>query len=87
MAHKKGQSSTTNGRDSKPKYRGVKRQHGETVAAGTILVRQVGNRFYPGSNVGEGKDYTLFALKGGSVLFSKGVKDRRFVSIVAAAEA
>ena len=81
MAHKKGQSSTRNGRDSKPKYRGVKRQDGEAVKSGSILVRQVGNRFYPGENVGEGKDFTLFALKEGKVVFKRGVEDRRIVAV------
>ena len=59
MAHKKGQGSSRNGRDSNPKMRGVKRYDGEVVAAGNILVRQVGQTFHPGKNVGVGKDYTL----------------------------
>lgn len=71
MAHKKGQGASTNGRDSQPKRRGVKRYAGETVTAGSIIVRQVGNKFVPGSNVGQGRDFTLFALKHGVVEFDK----------------
>ncbi len=69
MAHKKGQGSSSNGRDSNAKRRGVKRFGGERVVAGSILVRQVGTRFHPGVNVGCGNDYTLFALKHGVVEF------------------
>lgn len=71
MAHKKGQGSSSNGRDSNAQRRGVKRFGGQCVTAGSILVRQVGNKFYPGSNVGQGRDYTLFALKEGTVEFDK----------------
>jgi large subunit ribosomal protein L27 len=71
MAHKKGQGSTQNGRDSNPQFRGVKRYGGQTVTAGTILVRQCGTKFRAGSNVGQGKDYTLFALADGVVRFQK----------------
>jgi large subunit ribosomal protein L27 len=71
MAHKKGQGSTTNGRDSNAQRRGVKRFGGQKVTAGTILVRQVGTKLHPGDNVGCGKDYTLFALKDGIVEFNK----------------
>lgn len=71
MAHKKGQGSSTNGRDSNSKRRGVKRFGGQLVKAGSILVRQVGTRFHPGVNVGCGRDYTLFALKDGVVEFDK----------------
>jgi large subunit ribosomal protein L27 len=71
MAHKKGQGSTTNGRDSNAQRRGVKRFGGQKVTAGTILVRQVGTKLHPGDNVGCGKDYTLFALKNGIVEFNK----------------
>jgi large subunit ribosomal protein L27 len=71
MAHKKGQGASSNGRDSQPKRRGVKRYGGETVTAGSIIVRQVGNKFVAGSNVGQGRDYTLFALKHGIVEFDK----------------
>lgn len=69
MAHKKGQGSTQNGRDSNPKYRGVKRFGGEFAPAGAILIRQCGTKFHPGLNVGCGKDYTLFALTDGTVAF------------------
>jgi large subunit ribosomal protein L27 len=69
MAHKKGQGSTRNGRDSNPQYRGVKRYGGQAVTAGTILVRQCGTRFHPGHNVGVGGDYTLFAKVDGTVRF------------------
>ncbi len=72
MAHKKGQGSTRNGRDSNPQFRGVKRFGGQAVTAGTILVRQCGTRYKPGQNVGCGKDYTLFALKAGVVRFQEG---------------
>jgi large subunit ribosomal protein L27 len=71
MAHKKGQGSSSNGRDSNAQRRGVKRFGGERVRAGNILVRQVGTKFHPGVNVGLGKDYTLFALKDGVVEFDK----------------
>jgi len=70
MAHKKGQGSTRNGRDSNPQYRGVKRYGGERVTAGTIIVRQCGTKFRPGHNVGVGRDYTLFALADGVVKFA-----------------
>ena len=82
MAHKKGQGSSRNGRDSNAKRRGVKRFGGEKVEAGNILVRQVGNRFHPGANVGQGKDYTLFALTTGVVKFDR--KGRR-INVVAEA--
>ena len=71
MAHKKGQGSSSNGRDSNAQRRGVKRFGGERVRAGNILVRQVGTKFHPGVNVGCGNDYTLFALKDGVVEFDK----------------
>ena len=71
MAHKKGQGSSRNGRDSNAQRRGVKNYGGERVCAGNILVRQVGNRFHAGSNVGQGKDYTLFALTDGVVMFDR----------------
>lgn len=71
MAHKKGQGSSRNGRDSNAQRRGVKRFGGQTVTAGSILVRQVGNKFVAGANVGQGKDFTLFALKDGTVEFDK----------------
>lgn len=71
MAHKKGQGSTRNGRDSNAQRRGVKRFGGEKVTAGSILVRQVGTKFHPGRNVGMGKDYTIFALIEGTVYFDQ----------------
>jgi len=69
MAHKKGQGSTRNGRDSNPQFRGLKRFGGEHVSAGTILVRQCGTVFHPGRNVGLGKDYTLYARTDGTVRY------------------
>jgi large subunit ribosomal protein L27 len=69
MAHKKGQGSTKNGRDSQPKFRGVKRYGGEAVTAGCIIVRQCGTPIQPGFNVGLGRDFTLFALCDGKVVF------------------
>lgn len=71
MAHKKGQGASSNGRDSVSKRRGVKRFGGQEVTAGSILVRQVGNKFVAGANVGQGRDFTLFALKTGTVEFDK----------------
>ena len=71
MAHKKGQGSTRNGRDSNPKYRGLKRHDGQAVKAGNILVRQVGTKIWPGDNVGMGKDYTLFARATGVVTYTR----------------
>jgi large subunit ribosomal protein L27 len=71
MAHKKGQGSSRNGRDSNAQRRGIKRFGGETVYAGNILVRQVGTKFHPGLNVGQGSDYTLFALVDGVVRFDR----------------
>ena len=82
MAHKKAGGSSRNGRDSQSKRLGVKRFGGEAVLAGSILVRQRGNKFHPGKNVGCGKDHTLFAKVDGKVSFTKkGVKLRQFVSI------
>lgn len=71
MAHKKGQGSSRNGRDSTAQRRGVKKFGGQAVVAGNILVRQVGNRFHPGLNVGQGNDYTLYALVEGHVMFDR----------------
>jgi large subunit ribosomal protein L27 len=82
MAHKKGQGSSRNGRDSQPQMRGVKKFGGEAVRAGHILVRQVGTKFHAGQNVGQGKDYTLFALVDGVVKFDRA---GRRVNIVPAA--
>ncbi|MFM8673196.1 MAG: 50S ribosomal protein L27 [Candidatus Nanopelagicus sp.] len=81
MASKKGVSSTRNGRDSNPQYLGIKRFAGHVVKGGEILVRQRGNYFHPGKNVGIGKDDTLFALSGGSVEFGR-ARGRRVVNIV-----
>jgi large subunit ribosomal protein L27 len=82
MAHKKAGGSTRNGRDSNPKYLGVKRYGGESVLAGNIIVRQRGTRFHAGENVGVGRDHTLFALANGKVKFeSKGMPKRKFVSV------
>ena len=75
MAHKKGQGSTRNGRDSKPKMRGLKKFGGEPVIAGNIIARQCGTKWHPGKNVGIGNDYTLFALVDGHVYFDR--KGRR----------
>ena len=71
MAHKKGQGSSRNGRDSNAQRRGVKKFGGENVIAGNIIVRQVGNKFRGGQNVGQGNDYTLFALTAGTVMFDQ----------------
>ena len=81
MAHKKGQGATRNGRDSKAQYRGVKVFGGETVTAGSILVRQVGSGFHAGQNVGTGKDYTLWARIAGTVKFERLGKDRQKISV------
>ena len=86
MAHKKGGGSTRNGRDSKPKMLGVKMYGGQLISAGSIIVRQRGTQFHPGTNVGIGKDHTLFALVEGNVSFDiKGALNRRTVSVIAAA--
>jgi len=83
MAHKKAGGSTRNGRDSNPKYLGVKCYGGESVLAGNILVRQRGTRFHPGENVGVGRDHTLFAVVDGTVKFEqKGNLKRKYVSVV-----
>ena len=82
MAHKKGQGSSRNGRDSNPKYLGVKRYGGERVRAGNILVRQRGTRIHAGRNVGLGRDHTVFALVDGVVKYERMGRDRRQVSIV-----
>lgn len=79
MAHKKGQGSSRNGRDSNGQRRGVKRFGGQLVTAGSIIVRQLGTKFHPGKNVGQGKDYTLFALTEGRVKFDQ---EGRRVNIV-----
>ncbi len=80
MAHKKGQGSTRNGRDSNSQRLGVKKYGGEVVKAGHIIIRQRGTQFYPGVNVGMGNDHTLFALQPGQVKF-EGPKDKRRISV------
>ena len=80
MAHKKGQGSTRNGRDSNAKYRGVKEHDGQVVTAGSILVRQVGTKFHPGVNVGLGRDWTLFSKIEGQVRFER-KNNKRQVSV------
>ena len=81
MAHKKGQGSTRNGRDSNPKMRGVKRFAGENVTAGSILVRQVGTKYHAGQNVGIGRDWTLFAKVDGIVKFERHGKSKMRVAV------
>ena len=83
MAHKKGGGRTKNGRDSQGKRLGVKRYAGQTVNAGTILVRQRGTRIHPGNNVGLGRDYTIFALIDGIVKFEPASRNKRKVSVYA----
>jgi large subunit ribosomal protein L27 len=83
MAHKKGAGSTKNGRDSNPQYLGVKAFGGETVTAGSIIVRQRGTAYLAGKNVGMGKDHTLYALANGKVLFKTGKESKKSVHIVA----
>jgi large subunit ribosomal protein L27 len=88
MAHKKAGGSTRNGRDSNPKYLGVKKFGSQAVKAGNIIIRQRGTNTHPGVNVGMGKDHTLFALVDGKVVFSiKGPKKRKYVSIERVEEA
>ena len=81
MAHKKGQGSSRNGRDSNPQYRGVKVFAGETVSAGSILVRQVGTVIHPGSNVKLGRDFTLYSTVDGVVKYERQGRDRKKVSV------
>ncbi len=87
MAHKKGGGSSRLGRDSKPKNLGVKRQDGNIVTAGTIIVRQRGTKIHPGNNVGLGRDYTLYSLIDGTVKFEHYSKERKKVSVYAASQA
>ena len=87
MAHKKGVGSSRNGRDSNPKYRGVKVFAGETVSAGSILVRQVGTVIHPGSNVKLGRDFTLFSTVDGVVKYERQGRDRKKVSVYPAPSA
>ena len=84
MAHKKGVGSSRNGRDSNPKMLGVKAYGGESVSAGTIIIRQRGTRIHPGENVGKGGDDTLFAKADGTVSFSTGTGKRKFAHITPA---
>ncbi|MBM2826869.1 MAG: ribosomal protein [Dehalococcoidia bacterium] len=81
MAHKKGVSSSRNGRDSQSHRLGVKRSDGQLVRAGTIIVRQRGTRIYPGNNVGLGRDFTLYSLVDGRVKFEPATRDRKQVSV------
>jgi large subunit ribosomal protein L27 len=81
MAHKKGGGSSRNGRDSESKRRGVKKFGGETVISGNILVRQKGTKFYPGENVGMGRDFTLFATAAGIVKFEHITRDKKRISV------
>ena len=80
MAHKKGQGSSTNGRDSQPKYLGIKRGDGSFVNAGTIILRQRGTKYHPGENTGLGRDFTIFALVPGKDRFQT-KDDRKYVTI------
>jgi large subunit ribosomal protein L27 len=82
MAHKKGEGSTSNGRDSNSKRLGVKLFGGQTAIPGNIIVRQRGTKYHPGTNVGIGKDFTLFALKAGVVTFKKTFSDRNIVHVL-----
>ncbi len=83
MAHKKGQGSTRNGRDSNPQYRGVKKGDGQSVRAGNILVRQLGTRFHAGQNVGTGRDWTLFSLVDGTVHYETFRGGKKRISVTA----
>ncbi len=85
MAHKKGVGSTKNGRDSNPKMLGIKAYGGEFVTAGSIIVRQRGTKFHPGTNVKRGGDDTLFAISNGTVRYTRGRGNRKFVSVDAIA--
>jgi len=81
MAHKKGVGSSRNGRDSKPKMRGVKKFGGEYVQPGSIIVRQCGTKFHPGTNVGIGRDYTIYSLIDGQVKFEAFARNRKRISV------
>ena len=83
MAHKKGQGSSRNGRDSQSQRRGIKAYAGERVTAGSIIVRQLGTKIHPGLNVGMGKDYTIFSKIDGTVKFERKDKNRKMVSVYA----
>ena len=84
MAHKKGQGSSRNGRDSPGQRRGVKKYGGEHVSAGNIIVRQLGTKFHPGENVGMGRDYTIFATQDGVVSYRRTRQDRTYISVLPA---
>lgn len=81
MAHKKGLGSTKNGRDSNPKFRGVKKFGGEVVIPGNIIIRQKGTKWHPGTNVGMGRDYTIYSLVEGKVVFERYGKTKQKVSV------
>ncbi len=81
MAHKKGVGSSRNGRDSKPKMRGVKKFGGEYVQPGSIIVRQCGTKFHPGTNVGIGRDFTIYSLIDGQVKFEAFARNRKRISV------
>ncbi|MEO0822901.1 MAG: 50S ribosomal protein L27 [Pseudomonadota bacterium] len=87
MAHKKAGGSSRNGRDSAGRRLGVKKYGGEAVIPGNILIRQRGTRWWPGENVGMGKDHTIFAKEAGHVKFHKGLKGRTFISVIPVPEA
>lgn len=87
MAHKKSGGSSKNGRDSNPKYLGVKKYGGQHVVPGNIIIRQRGTKTYPGQNVGMGKDHTLFALVEGKIEFRRKAGNRQYVSVLPVAEA
>lgn len=87
MAHKKAGGSSRNGRDSEGRRLGVKKFGGQAVIPGNIIVRQRGNKWWPGEGVGQGKDHTLFATTEGQVKFHKGLKGRTFISVLPTAEA
>ncbi|HNX02602.1 MAG TPA: 50S ribosomal protein L27 [Candidatus Cloacimonas sp.] len=82
MAHKKGVGSSRNGRNSNPKYRGVKKYASESVIAGNIIIRQKGTKIHPGKNVGIGRDFTIYSLIDGKVEFSTGREGRKYVSVL-----
>ncbi len=82
MAHKKGSGSTKNGRDSNSKRLGIKKYGGQIVRPGNIIIRQRGNRFQAGQNVGQGKDYTLYSLVSGTVFFKTGSCKKRFIHVI-----
>ncbi len=84
MAHKKGEGSVKNGRDSQSKRLGVKIYGGQPAIAGNVIVRQRGTKYHPGKNIGVGRDFTLFALTDGLVEFKKGKGDKTFVSVIVA---